>query len=83
MWTESSAAVKFSWGLDIWTLLKNAPRRADVLLGKLANDQLTVQLQISPVEEVRQEMNAAVNRLSRGMVLGSFLIACGYVLGSW
>jgi ubiquinone biosynthesis protein len=83
VWAESSAAVKFSWGLDIWTLLKNAPRRADVLLGKLANDQLTIQMQISPVKEARLEMNAAVNRLSRGMVLGSFLIACGYVLGSW
>jgi predicted unusual protein kinase regulating ubiquinone biosynthesis (AarF/ABC1/UbiB family) len=83
VWAESSAAVKFSWGLDIWTLLKNAPRRADVLLSKLANDQLAVQLHINPLEEARQELNGAVNRLSRGMVLGSLVIACGYVLGSW
>jgi ubiquinone biosynthesis protein len=82
VWAESSAAAKFSWGLDIWTLLKNAPRRADVLLGKLANDELTIQLNLSPLEEARQEMNQAVNRLSRGMLLGSVLIAGGYVIGS-
>ena len=83
VWAESSAAVKFSWALDVWTLLKNAPRRADVLLGKLANDQLAIQLHISPLEEARQDLNRAVNRLSHGMLLGSLLIACGYVLGSW
>lgn len=83
VWAESSAAVKFSWGLDIWTLLKNAPRRADVLLGKLANDQITFQVQMSPLEEARRDLNRAVNRLSHGMLLGSLLIACGYVLGSY
>jgi ubiquinone biosynthesis protein len=83
VWAESSAALKFSWGLDVWTLLKNAPRRADALLGKLANDQLTFQIHMSPLEEARKDLNQAVNRLSRGMVLGSLLIACGYVLGSW
>lgn len=83
VWAESSAAVKFSWALDIWTLLKNAPRRADVLLGKLANDQLTFQIQMSPLEEARKDINKSIGRLTHGMVLGSFLIACGYVLGSW
>jgi ubiquinone biosynthesis protein len=83
IWAESSAAVKFSWGLDVWTLLKNAPRRADMLLGKLANDQLTLQIHMSPLEEARKDLNQAVSRLSRGMVLGSLLIACGFVLGSW
>lgn len=83
VWAESSAAAKFSWALDIWTLLKNAPRRADVLLGKLANDQLTVQVQMSPLEEARKEINKSIGRLTHGMVLGSFLIACGYVIGSW
>jgi ubiquinone biosynthesis protein len=83
VWAESSAAAKFSWGLDIWTLMKNAPRRADILLGKLANDELTVQLHVSPLEEARQDLNQAVNRLSRGMLVGSVLIACGFVLGSW
>lgn len=83
VWAESSAAVKFSWALDIWTLLKNAPRRADVLLGKLANDQITFQVHMSPLEEARKDLNKAVGRLSHGMVLGSLLIACGYVLGSW
>jgi ubiquinone biosynthesis protein len=83
IWTEPSAALKFSWGLDVWKLLKNAPRRADVLLGKLANDQITLQIQMSPSEEACEEVNQAVSRLSHGMVLGSLLIACGYVLGSW
>jgi predicted unusual protein kinase regulating ubiquinone biosynthesis (AarF/ABC1/UbiB family) len=83
VWAESSAAVKFSWGLDVWNLLKNAPRRADALLGKLVNDQLTVQLHMSPLEEARQDLNRAVNRLSQGMLLGSLIISCGYVLGSW
>jgi hypothetical protein len=35
------------------------------------------------LEEARQDLNRAVNRLSHGMLLGSLLIACGYVLGSW
>lgn len=83
VWAESTAAVKFSWGLDVWNLLKNAPRRADALLSKLANDQLTVQLHVSPLEEARQELNKAVNRLSQGMLLGSLVIGCGYVIGSW
>jgi predicted unusual protein kinase regulating ubiquinone biosynthesis (AarF/ABC1/UbiB family) len=83
VWAETSAAVKFSWGLDIWNLLKNAPRRVDALLGKLANDQLTVQLNLRPLEEARQEMNGAVKRISRGILLGSLVISFGYVLGSW
>jgi predicted unusual protein kinase regulating ubiquinone biosynthesis (AarF/ABC1/UbiB family) len=81
--TEPSAAMKFSWGLDIWTLLKNAPRRADVLLGKLANDQLTFQVNMSPLEEASKDLNQAVTRLSRGMIFGSLMIACGFILGSW
>jgi hypothetical protein len=83
VWAESSAAVKFSWGLDVWNLLKNAPRRADALLGKLANDQLTVQLHMSHLDEARQDLNYAINRLSQRMLLGSLMIGCGYVLGSW
>jgi len=54
-----------------------------MLLGKLANDQLTFQIHMSPLEEARKDMNQAVGRLSRGILLGSLLIACGYVLGSW
>lgn len=83
VWAETSAAVKFSWGLDVWNLLRNAPRHTDVLLGKLANDQLSFQIQMSPLDDARKDLNRAVGRLSRGMVLGSLLIACGYVLGSW
>lgn len=82
LWVESSIATKFSWGLDVWKLLRNAPRRTDVLLGKLANDQLTFQIHMSPLEEARKDMNRAVNQLSRGMMFGSLLIACGYVLST-
>lgn len=83
LWTESSAASKFSWGLYVWKLLRNAPRRTVVLLGKLANDQLTFQIHMSPLEEARKDLNHAVSQLSRGMLVGSLLIACGYVLSSW
>jgi ubiquinone biosynthesis protein len=82
LWAESSTATKFSWGLDVWKLLRNAPRRTDVLLGKLANDQLTFQIHMSPLEEARKDMNQAVNQLSRGMLVGSLLIAGGYVLST-
>jgi hypothetical protein len=83
LWTESSPALKFSWGLDVWKLLRDAPARTDMLLGKLANDQLTFQVQMNPLEEARKDMNRAVGRLSHGIVIGSLLIACGYVLGAW
>jgi hypothetical protein len=81
--SERSAAQKFSWALDTWKLVKNAPRRTDVLLGKLANDQFTIQVQMAPLEATRREMKLAATRLSRGMLLSSILIAGGYLLGSW
>ena len=80
---EPSAAAGFSWALDAWKLVKNAPRRADVLLGKLANDQFTIQVQMAPLEETRRELKLAATRLSRGMLLSSIMIAGGYLLGSW
>jgi len=35
------------------------------------------------VAEARKDIKQASSRMSRGMLLGSLVIACGYVLGSW
>jgi ubiquinone biosynthesis protein len=78
---ESSSGKMFSWALDVWTLLKNASGRADVLLGKLANDQLTIQFEVQPTDETRKEIRQAVSRLSAGMLAASVIIAVEYLLG--
>ncbi|MCW5854202.1 MAG: AarF/ABC1/UbiB kinase family protein [Anaerolineae bacterium] len=71
-----------AWVLDMKHLVEHAPQRTDTILEKLANDELTMRLQIDRVEEAIHGLNRAANRLSLGMIAGSLIIAGGYVLGS-
>jgi ubiquinone biosynthesis protein len=70
----------FAWVLDMKHLFENAPRRTDMVLDKLANDQLTVRLEVEHVDEVVKSLNRAANRLSLSMLLASFVIGGGFLL---
>ncbi len=70
----------FAWVLDMKHLFENAPRRTDMVLDKLANDQLTVRLEVEHVDEVVKSLNRAANRLSLSILLASFVIGGGFLL---
>jgi hypothetical protein len=61
-------------------LVENTPRRTDMILDKLANDQLTVRLEVEHVDEVVKSLNRAANRLSLSMLIASFIIGGGFLL---
>ncbi|MGN6359150.1 MAG: ABC1 kinase family protein [Thermomicrobiales bacterium] len=70
----------FAWVLDMKHLFENSPRRTDILLDKLANDQFTMRLALD--EQARASLDRTTSRLSRAMVSSALLIGGGYVLGS-
>ncbi len=70
----------FAWVLDMKHLFENAPRRTDMVLDKLANDQLTVRLEVEHVDDVVKSLNRAANRLSLSMLLASLVIGGGFLL---
>ncbi|MFL5735497.1 MAG: ABC1 kinase family protein [Chloroflexia bacterium] len=72
----------FAWVIDMKHLVENAPRRTEMILDKLANDQLTVHLEVNGLEEATKRISGAANRLSVSMLLGSIAIGGGYVLGA-
>lgn len=63
--------------LDMLDLFHTPDRRA------FTEDVESLVSRISPLEKARKDLNHAVSQLSRGMLVGSLLIASGYVLGSW
>ena len=63
-------------------MVENAPRRADMILEKLATNQLTARLEIDDLDRAVRGVNSAVNRLSLGMIASSLIIGGGYVLGA-
>jgi ubiquinone biosynthesis protein len=77
---QTSAGRMAALALDMKRLVENAPRRADLVLEKLAGDQLTLRLE--PDVSVLAGVDRAVNRLSWSMIASSLIIAGGYVLGS-
>lgn len=70
----------FAWVLDMKHLVENTPRRTDMILDKLANDQLTVRLEVEHVDEVVKSLNRAANRLSLSMLIASFIVGGGFLL---
>jgi predicted unusual protein kinase regulating ubiquinone biosynthesis (AarF/ABC1/UbiB family) len=64
----------FAWVLDMKHLVENSPRRTDIILDKLANDQLTLQLEVANMDKAIKSLNRAANRLSLGMVVASLII---------
>jgi predicted unusual protein kinase regulating ubiquinone biosynthesis (AarF/ABC1/UbiB family) len=80
--SQMQSGRNIAWALDVAHLLENAPRRAETILNKLANDQLSVQLRIDHLEETGQKLTRSVRGLSRSMFFGSVVIAAGYVIGN-
>ena len=72
----------FAWVLDMKHLFENAPRRTDVILGKLADDRLTVRLDVEHLDKTTQSLSRAANRLAVGVLAGSLLIGGGQVLSA-
>jgi predicted unusual protein kinase regulating ubiquinone biosynthesis (AarF/ABC1/UbiB family) len=72
----------FAWVLDMKHLFENAPRRTDVILGKLADDRLTMRLDVHHLEQTTQSLSRAATRLAVGVLAGSLLIGGGNVLSA-
>jgi hypothetical protein len=72
----------FAWAIDMKHLVENAPRRADMILEKLATNQMTARLEVNDLDRAARTMKGAVNRLSLGMIASSLIIGGGYVLGA-
>ncbi len=72
----------FAWVLDMKHLFENAPRRTDIILGKLADDRLTMRLDVQHLEQTTQSLSHAATRLAVGVLAGSLLIGGGQVLSA-
>ncbi len=72
----------FAWVLDMKHLFENAPRRTDVILGKLADDRLTLRLEVHNLEQATDSLSRAATRLAVGVLAGSLLIGGGNVLSA-
>ena len=72
----------FAWVLDMKHLFENAPRRTDMILGKLADDRLTMRLEVAHLQETTESLNRAATRLAVGVLAGSLLIRGGQVLSA-
>ena len=72
----------FAWVLDMKHLFENAPRRTDIILGKLADDRLTVRLDVHNLEQTTESLSRAATRLAVGVLAGSLLIGGGNVLSA-
>ncbi len=70
----------FAWVLDMKHLFERTPRRTEMILDKLANDQLTVQLKVQQLDDVVKSMNKAANRLSLSIIAASLIIGGKIVL---
>jgi predicted unusual protein kinase regulating ubiquinone biosynthesis (AarF/ABC1/UbiB family) len=72
----------FAWVLDMKHLFENAPRRTDAILAKLADDRLTVRLEVDHLDEATASLNRSATRLAVGILAGSLLIGGGQVLSA-
>jgi ubiquinone biosynthesis protein len=72
----------FAWVLDMKHLFENSPRRVDTILGKLADDRLTVHLELDRLDQTTQTLSRAATRLAVGVLAGSLLIGGGQVLSA-
>src|SRR5947207_2216962 len=64
----------FAWVIDMKRLFENTPRRTDMIIDKLANDQLTLRLEVDHLDEAVKSMNRAANRLSLSIIVASLII---------
>jgi predicted unusual protein kinase regulating ubiquinone biosynthesis (AarF/ABC1/UbiB family) len=70
----------FAWVIDMKRLVENSPRRTDMILDKLANDQLTLRLEVDHLDEAVKSMNRAANRLSVSIIVAALIIGGKFVV---
>src|SRR5438067_9395971 len=70
----------FTWILDMKHLVENSPRHTDKILDKLANDQLTVRLEIENMDKAARSLKRSANYLSLSMIIASLIISGGFLL---
>jgi len=63
-------------------LVENSPRRMDTVMAKLADDRLTMRLELEHLERSTDTLNRAASRMALGVVAGSILIGGGQVLSA-
>lgn len=73
----------FAWVLDMKHLFENTPRRTEVILDKLSNDQLTIRLEVEHLDQAVKSINKAANRLSLSIILASLIVGGKFVLDAW
>src|SRR6266566_514108 len=64
----------FAWVLDMKHLVEHTPRNTDMILTKLANDQLKVHLEVEQFDKAVTSINRAANRLSVSIIVASLII---------
>ena len=69
----------FAWVIDMKRLVENSPRRTDMILDKLANDQLTLRLEVDHLDDAVKSMNRAANRLSLSIIVAALIIGGKFV----
>ncbi len=79
---QMSPGRTFAWMIDMKHLFESTPRNAEMILDKLANDQLTIHFEVNGLDQTMKRFNHAANRLSLSMILGSLAIGGGYIIGS-
>ncbi|HEX6778730.1 MAG TPA: hypothetical protein VF099_11055, partial [Ktedonobacterales bacterium] len=78
--SQLSGGRVFAWVLDMKHLFENSPRRADTILDKLANDQITLRLEVEQLDEAIKTVNRATRRLALSVLVGSAIIGGGFIL---
>jgi ubiquinone biosynthesis protein len=70
----------FAWVIDMKHLVENSPRRTDIILNKMANDQLTLRLKIDELDTLSKSMERAANRISLSILATSLIIGGKFLL---
>ncbi len=70
----------FAWVIDMKRLVENSPRRTDMILDKLSNDQLTLRLEVDHLDEAVKSMNRAANRISLSIIVAALIIGGKFVV---
>jgi predicted unusual protein kinase regulating ubiquinone biosynthesis (AarF/ABC1/UbiB family) len=70
----------FAWVIDMKRLFENTPRRTDMIIDKLANDQLTLRLEVDHLDEVVKSLNRVANRLSLSIIVASMILGSKLVV---
>ncbi|HXL37427.1 MAG TPA: AarF/UbiB family protein [Ktedonobacteraceae bacterium] len=70
----------FAWVIDMKRLFENTPRRTDMIIDKLANDQLTLRLEVDHLDEAVKSVNRAANRLSLSIIVASLILGSKLVV---